>query len=93
MVLYSRFQVQVGGDGDGDEYGANIDEIHDMLHLEYYYFTYLVVVADNMSGSAMYELVRVGATQLMGEIIRLEGDTATIQVYEDTCTCYERYLT
>jgi len=39
-----------------------------------------VVVADNMSGSAMYELVRVGADALIGEIIRLEGDTATIQV-------------
>jgi V-type H+-transporting ATPase subunit A len=28
----------------------------------------------------MYELVRVGHSQLVGEIIRLEGDTATIQV-------------
>jgi hypothetical protein len=27
----------------------------------------------------MYELVRVGADSLIGEIIRLEGDTATIQ--------------
>ena len=39
-----------------------------------------VVVADRMSGSAMYELVRVGNDALIGEIIRLEGDTATIQV-------------
>jgi V-type H+-transporting ATPase subunit A len=37
-----------------------------------------------MSGSAMYELVRVGHQKLVGEIIRLEGDTAYIQVYEDT---------
>lgn len=37
-----------------------------------------------MGGSAMYELVRVGADKLIGEIIRLENDTATIQVYEDT---------
>eukprot|EP01121_Diplochlamys_sp_Union-15-3_P017266 TRINITY_DN6043_c0_g1_i2.p1 TRINITY_DN6043_c0_g1~~TRINITY_DN6043_c0_g1_i2.p1 ORF type:complete len:617 (-),score=135.74 TRINITY_DN6043_c0_g1_i2:58-1719(-) len=37
-----------------------------------------------MSGSAMYELVRVGHGELVGEIIRLEGDTATIQVYEET---------
>ncbi|XP_042867110.1 V-type proton ATPase catalytic subunit A-like [Penaeus japonicus] len=43
-----------------------------------------VVIAKNMSGSAMYELVRVGHQELVGEIIRLEGDTATIQVYEDT---------
>ncbi|KFD51974.1 hypothetical protein M514_07106 [Trichuris suis] len=43
-----------------------------------------VVTAENMSGAAMYELVRVGHFELVGEIIRLEGDMATIQVYEDT---------
>merc|ERR1711881_757133 len=32
----------------------------------------------------MYELVRVGYEELVGEIIRLEGDLATIQVYEET---------
>lgn len=37
-----------------------------------------------MRGAAMYELVRVGHAQLIGEIIRLEGDTATLQVYEET---------
>ena len=39
-----------------------------------------VVTAEKMSGSAMYELVRVGYDELVGEIIRLEGDLATIQV-------------
>jgi len=43
-----------------------------------------VVIAEAMSGAAMYELVRVGPQGLVGEIIRLEGDTATIQVYEET---------
>jgi len=43
-----------------------------------------VVIADGMSGAAMYELVKVGHNQLVGEIIRLEGTTATIQVYEET---------
>uniref|UniRef100_A0A0K2TQ73 H(+)-transporting two-sector ATPase n=1 Tax=Lepeophtheirus salmonis TaxID=72036 RepID=A0A0K2TQ73_LEPSM len=43
-----------------------------------------VVTADKMSGAAMYELVRVGYDELVGEIIRLEGDLATIQVYEET---------
>ncbi|EFJ49018.1 vacuolar ATP synthase, subunit A [Volvox carteri f. nagariensis] len=43
-----------------------------------------VVIADHMAGAAMYELVRVGADNLIGEIIRLEGDSATIQVYEET---------
>jgi len=41
-----------------------------------------------MSGSAMYELVRVGHSELVGEIIRLDGDRATIQVYEETCILY-----
>merc|ERR1711871_624502 len=43
-----------------------------------------VVVAEKMGGAAMYELVRVGHQKLVGEIIRLELDTATIQVYEET---------
>ncbi|VDK45841.1 unnamed protein product [Anisakis simplex] len=43
-----------------------------------------VVTAEKMAGSAMYELVRVGHSELVGEIIRLEGDYATIQVYEET---------
>jgi V-type H+-transporting ATPase subunit A len=44
----------------------------------------IVVTAERMAGSAMYELVRVGYYELVGEIIRLEGDMATIQVYEET---------
>eukprot|EP00536_Pseudo-nitzschia_multiseries_P004756 jgi/Psemu1/64770/estExt_Genemark1.C_820020 len=43
-----------------------------------------LVVAEGMSGAAMYELMRVGHQKLVGEIIKLEGDTASIQVYEDT---------
>ena len=39
-----------------------------------------MVVADNMSGTRMFEVVRVGYEKLVGEIIRLEGDTASIQV-------------
>jgi len=35
----------------------------------------------------MYELVKVGWDRLVGEIIKLEGDTASIQCYEDTCKC------
>jgi vacuolar-type H+-ATPase subunit B/Vma2 len=48
-------------------------------------FLFSVVIAEGMSGAAMYELVRVGFHKLVGEIIKLEGDTASIQVYEDTC--------
>ena len=43
-----------------------------------------VVVADGMTGTKMYDVVRVGEAGLMGEVIRLEGELATIQVYEDT---------
>ncbi len=42
------------------------------------------VKADNMSGARMYEVVRVGEDKLVGEIIKLEGDVAFIQVYEST---------
>ena len=47
-------------------------------------FVFVVVIAEGMAGAAMFELVRVGHHKLVGEIIRLEGDTASIQVYEDT---------
>jgi V-type H+-transporting ATPase subunit A len=43
-----------------------------------------LVVADNMSGTKMFEVVRVGWEKLVGEIIKIEGDTASVQVYEDT---------
>jgi len=43
-----------------------------------------VVIADGMRGSEMYELARVGEEGLIGEIIGLTGDRATIQVYEET---------
>lgn len=43
-----------------------------------------VIVANGMSGSQMYEVVRVGEENLIGEVIELEGDEATIQVYEET---------
>ena len=43
-----------------------------------------VVVAKHVLGAQMYELVRVGEMGLIGEIIKLEGENATIQVYEET---------
>ena len=50
-----------------------------------FFFLFLVVVGENMSGTKMYELVKIGWDKLVGEIIKLEGDTASIQCYEDTC--------
>ncbi len=46
------------------------------------------VIADGMCGARMLDLVRVGKAGLIGEIIRLDGDTAFIQVYEDTSGLY-----
>lgn len=43
-----------------------------------------VVIARDMKGSEMYELVKVGEEGLIGEIIGLTEDKATIQVYEET---------
>lgn len=45
-----------------------------------------VIVAENMIGVAMYELCKVGHDELVGEVIRIEADKATIQVYEETGT-------
>ena len=42
------------------------------------------VKADGMSSAKMYETVGVGDTKLIGEVLRLTGDTAFIQVYEST---------
>lgn len=43
-----------------------------------------VVEAEGVSGVKMYEVVRVGELGLIGEVIRVEGDRCTIQVYEET---------
>jgi V/A-type H+-transporting ATPase subunit A len=43
-----------------------------------------LVVAEGMGGSKMYDVVRVSEQKLIGEIIELRGDQASIQVYEET---------
>ncbi|MFH2105219.1 MAG: V-type ATP synthase subunit A [Parcubacteria group bacterium] len=43
-----------------------------------------LVVAKGMSEAKMYEVVKVSEEKLIGEIIELEGDRASIQVYEET---------
>ena len=42
------------------------------------------VKADGMASAKMYETVIVGESKLIGEVIRLTGDVAFIQVYEST---------
>ena len=43
-----------------------------------------LVVADGMADASMADVVRVGDQQLIGEILNMTGDRASIQVYEET---------
>jgi len=43
-----------------------------------------MVIARGVAGAQMHEVVRVGDAGLLGEIIRLDADTAFVQTYEDT---------
>lgn len=43
-----------------------------------------LVIAKGMEKAKMYEVVKVSDKNLTGEIIKIEGDTASIQVYEET---------
>ena len=43
-----------------------------------------VVVAEGMTGARMYDVVRVSKLNIIGEIVELHGDLASIQVYEET---------
>ena len=43
-----------------------------------------LVVADGMADANMADVVRVGPKQLIGEILNMTGDRASIQVYEET---------
>lgn len=43
-----------------------------------------LVVAEGMRTASMFDLVRVSNQKLMGEIIEMHGDKASIQVYEET---------
>ena len=43
-----------------------------------------LIVAENMQDVKMYDVVRVSQHRLIGEVIELRGDLASIQVYEET---------
>ena len=43
-----------------------------------------LVVAENMKSASMFDVVRVSDKRLIGEIIEMHGDQASIQVYEET---------
>lgn len=44
----------------------------------------VLVVAENIPGARMYDVVRVGEERLIGEILEIRGSNASIQVYEET---------
>ena len=43
-----------------------------------------LIVAEGMSSARMFDVVRVSKHRLIGEILELRGDLASIQVYEET---------
>ena len=43
-----------------------------------------LVIAEGMEESNIYDVCRVGEKGLIGEIIEMRGDKASIQVYEET---------
>ncbi len=43
-----------------------------------------LVVAEGLADANMFDVVRVGRDRLIGEIIEMRGDQASIQVYEET---------
>ena len=43
-----------------------------------------LVVADGLADANMADVVRVGEQRLIGEILNMTGDQASIQVYEET---------
>ena len=43
-----------------------------------------LVIAEGMRQANMFDVVRVGEKRLIGEIIEMHGDRASIQVYEET---------
>ena len=43
-----------------------------------------LVIAEGMRDANMFDVVRVSKQRLIGEIIEMHGDQASVQVYEET---------
>ncbi|TQV93526.1 vacuolar ATP synthase catalytic subunit A [Cordyceps javanica] len=74
-----RLRPGIIQDGSANDTGKDAGR-----HGKIYSISGPVIVAEDMLGVAMYELVNVGHDNLAGEVIRINGDQATIQVYEET---------
>ena len=44
-----------------------------------------MIVAEGMTGAWLYEVVKLGLKRLTGEVVKVDGDTATIKQYEGSC--------
>lgn len=55
-----------------------------VIQMRIYRVSGAVVEAEESTGVKMHELVLVGGQGLVGEVIRIDGDRAFVQVYEDT---------
>ena len=64
--------------------GPQAERSSDLGHATLTRITGTLAEARPLRDAALYELVRVGTRGLLGEIIRFTGDTATLQIYEDT---------
>ena len=49
-----------------------------------------LVIAEGMRDANMFDVVRVSEQRLIGEIIEIHGDKASVQVYEETSGCWPR---
>jgi len=43
-----------------------------------------IIIGKNLSGAAIHEIVKIGELNLIGEVIKIDEDKCTIQVYEET---------
>ena len=46
-----------------------------------------LVVAKGLSGTRIYDMVRVGRYKLFGEVVEIRGNEYFIHVYEETPPC------
>lgn len=53
-----------------------------------FYFWLIGIIGENMSGCKLYEVVKIGSKELLGEIMNINDDTATIFCFDNVCKCF-----
>ena len=59
---------------------------HFSLYLDCELFR-VVIEAEGLVGADLYEVVKLGAKKLTGEVVKVDGDRATVKQYEGNCKC------